>query len=62
MPCCVLAAFLFGLVVRSWRRLRGREAEPVPVIPKPIVPSASVGRAVSASVDASVDALVGVPV
>ena len=37
MPCCILAAFLFGLVVRAIRRARGKDPEPVPTIPKPEV-------------------------
>jgi hypothetical protein len=37
VPCCIIAGLLFGLLVRSWRKMRGRDAEPVPVVPKPVV-------------------------
>jgi len=37
VPCCILAAFLFGLLVRSLRTMRGKDPEPVPTIPKPVV-------------------------
>jgi len=37
VPCCIIAAFLFGLLVRSWRRARRLDPEPVPTIPKPVV-------------------------
>jgi hypothetical protein len=37
VACCIVAAFLFGLLVRSLRKLRGLDPEPVPTIPKPVV-------------------------
>lgn len=63
MACCVLAAFLFGLLVRSWRKLRGKDPEPVPEIPKPVVrvdaPSAGSTTAPRVDEDQRDDALVG---
>jgi hypothetical protein len=37
VACCIIAAFLFGLLVRSLRKLRGLDPEPVPTIPRPVV-------------------------
>ena len=59
MACCVLAAFLFGLLVRSWRTLRGKDPEPVPEIPKPVVRVDTPSAPTAATTESRGDALVG---